>query len=110
MKAILVSLALLTGQMISMQGKPVVHLEPHSNLIEVAFAGSMLELQNAPEQLLLPKFPPKPNSEGKQWAVDVKNFGPHPVLIVDKDHFSTSVGVSQTIHIYSNGTAYYVKR
>jgi hypothetical protein len=110
MKALLISLALMTGQMMSMQNKPVVHLAPHSNLIEVAFDGSMLELQNAPELLLLPKYPPKLNSQGEQWSVNIKNFGPHPVQVEDKQHFIARVEVSQTVHIYSNGTAYYLKR
>jgi hypothetical protein len=110
MKALLISLAVLTGQMISMQDKPVVHLKPHSDHIDVAFRGSLLELQNAPQIIHLPEFPPKPESQNDLWSVDVRNFGPRPIVIVDKEHFSARVGVSQTIHIYSNGTTYFLKR
>ncbi len=109
MKALLISMALLTGQIMSMQDRPVVHLKPHSDLIEVGFSGSLLELQNAPESLRLPKLPPRPDGQGNQWFVDVKNFGPHPVLI-GGNNFTQQVGVGQTVHIYSNGTMYYLKR
>jgi hypothetical protein len=110
MKALLISLALLTGQMMSMQERPVVHLKPHSDLIEVGFAGSRLELQNAPEYLHLPKFPPKPDGQGNQWFVDIKNFGPHVVMVDDPEHFKAPVAVGQTVHIFSDGTMYYLKR
>ncbi|WP_263353187.1 hypothetical protein [Acidicapsa acidisoli] len=109
MKVFLISLTLLMGQMTSMQDRPVIHLKPHSNLIESGFAGSILELQNAPEYLHLPKLPPKPDGQGNQWFVDIKNFGPHPVVVDDTRNFSLQIGVSQTVHIYSNGTLYYQK-
>jgi hypothetical protein len=112
MKALLISLALFTGQMVSMQDKPVIHLKPHSDLIEVGFAGSILELQNAPAYLHLPKLPPKPDGQGNQWLVDIKNFGPHSVLVDDgvQNRFSVQIDVSQIVHIYSDGTRYYLKR
>jgi len=110
MNALLISMALLVGQTMSMQERPVIHLKPNSDLIESGFSGALLELQNAPGYLHLPKFPPKPDGQGKQWFVDVKNFGPHPVVIDDRQHFNLRVGVSETVHIYSNGTMYYLKR
>jgi hypothetical protein len=110
MKALLISLAFFVGQMITMQDKPVVHLKPHKDTIEVSFAGSILELQDAPQYLHLPEYPPKPDAQGNQWAVDIKNFGPRAVTIVDKEHFSTTIHLNQTVHIYSNGTAYFLKR
>jgi hypothetical protein len=110
MNAFLISLTFLMGQMTSMQDKPVSHLKPHSEYIEAGFGGSRLELQNAPESLHLPKSPPKPDGQGNQWSVDIENFGPHPVVVDDRKRFSLQVGVSQTVHIYSNGILYYQKR
>ena len=110
MKALLLSLAFFVGQMITMQAKPVVHLKPHKDGVEAAFGGSILELQNAPPILHLPQYPPKPDSQGTQWAVDIKNFGPHAVTIVDNGHFTTTISLNQTVHIYSNGTAYFLQR
>lgn len=110
MKALLMSLAFFASQMITMQNKPVVHLKPHKDGIDVSFAGSILELQNAPPHLHLPEYPPKPDAQGNQWTVDIKNFGPGVVTIVDKEHFSTTILLNQTVHIYSNGNAYFLKR
>jgi len=110
MKALLISLALFAGQLITMQDKPVVHLKPHGDGIDTAFNGSVLELQNGPKIVHLPAEPPKPGSLGDEWTIDIKNFGPHLVTIVDKEHFSTTIHLNQTVHIYSNGTTYYLKR
>jgi hypothetical protein len=110
MKTLLISLALFAGQMISMQEKPVVHLRPHADIIDVQYGGSLLELQNAPEYVHLPVQPPKADPQGTQWFIDIKNFGPRPVSIVDKAHFNLKINISQTVHIYSNGISYYEKR
>jgi hypothetical protein len=109
MKALLITFALLAGQALTMQDKPVIHLKPHTNTIEVAFGGSLLELSQGPPVLRLPAHPPKPNSNGNDWTVDVKNFGPAPVTVVDAGAFSAPIGVNQTIHIVSNGKAYSLK-
>ena len=114
MKTLLISLALMAGQMITMQDKPVVRLKPHADIIDVEFAGSILELQNAPRYVHLPQFPPKPDPQGNRWSIDIKNFGPRPILIVHKGRysnalFSVEVKVSETVHIYSNGTGYFLK-
>jgi hypothetical protein len=110
MKTLLISLALFAGQMMSMQDKPVIHLKPHADIIDVEYGGSLLELQNAPEYVHLPDHAPKPDPQGNQWTIDIKNFGPRPVLIVDKAHFTVKINVSQTVHIYSNGIGYLEKR
>jgi hypothetical protein len=99
MKAIVVSLALLAGQMITMQEKPVVHLKPHQDTIEAGYGGMLLELDHSPQALRLPKFPPKPDPQGAQWSVDVKNFGPWPVTVQDYGNFSVKVNLNQTVHI-----------
>ncbi len=36
--------------------KPVVHLEPHSDAVQIGFGGKLLELINAPAIIRLPKF------------------------------------------------------
>lgn len=109
MKSILISFTLVAAQAVSMQDKPVVHLKPHTNMIEVAFGGSLLELSQGPPVLHLPAPPPKPDSSGNKWTVDVKNFGPAPVTVVDAGAFNAPIGVNQTIHIFSNGKTYSLK-
>jgi hypothetical protein len=111
MRSLAFSLALFAGQLINMQSRPVVHLQPHKNTIEAGFDGSLLDLINAPAAVYLPPFPPKSNALGEPWSIDVRNLGPARVTISDgKAHFATEVNVGQTVHIYSNGTAYLLKR
>ena len=109
MKTLLMPLALLAGQAINLQAKPVVHLKPNTDLIQPAFGGSILELLQAPPVIHLPVAPPKPDANGNRWTVDVKNFGPQPVTVVDKGTFNAPVAVNQTIHIVSNGSVYLLK-
>jgi len=109
MKAALISLALLLVQMNSLQDKPVAHLPVHASVIDTQFGGKLLELINAPAQLLLPAIPPKVDSQGAPWSVDVKNLGPSAVTITGKAQFSVRISVGQTIHIFSNGTIYTLK-
>lgn len=109
MKSVLVALALFTGQAMTMQNEPVVHLKPHTDIILEAFGASLLELSQAPQIVYLPAPPPKPDANGNQWTIDVKNFGPLPVTVADKGAFSVPVAVGQTVHILSNGSKYIIK-
>jgi hypothetical protein len=110
MKALPIFLALFAGQMNTLQEKPVVHLYPNHNYIEAAFGGKLVELINAPKLIYLPPSPPKQDSQGGPWIVDAKNMGPGTVTVVDKTQFSVQISVGQTVHIYSNGSAYSLKR
>jgi hypothetical protein len=109
MKAVVFSLALLIGQMNTLQSKPVVHLQPHRDAIEIGLGGKFLELINAPATVHLPTPPPKSDGAGNPWSLDVKNLGSNAVTIVGKGPFSVQVSVGQTIHIYSNGSTYLLK-
>ncbi len=109
MKLVLVALALLAGQAMTTQDKPVVHLKPHTDIILEAFGASLLELSQAPQTIYLPATPPKPDGKGQQWTIDVRNFGPLPVTVADKGLLSVPVAVGQTVHIISNGNKYVVK-
>jgi len=66
-------------------------------------------LSHAPQIVYLPAPPPKPDANGNQWTIDVKNFGPLPVTMADKGTFSVPVAVVQTVYILSNGNKYIVK-
>jgi hypothetical protein len=105
MKVLLISLAFIVGQLNTLQEKPVVHLQPHSDAIQVAFGGKLLELVNSPATIHLPNVPPKTEVDGDQWTIQVKNFGPNGVAVVGS-HFEVHINVGQTIQIYSNGVAY----
>jgi hypothetical protein len=109
MKTLLVSLALFISQMNTLQDKQVVHLLPHRDSIEVGFGGQRLDLINAPKVINLPATPPKQDSQGNPWSVDVRNLGPSVVTVVGKPQFSIHINVNQTVHIYSNGRAYSLK-
>jgi hypothetical protein len=110
MKTSLFCLALLVGQIDTLQSKSVVHLQPHRNSISVESGGQLLELINAPFAINLPLSPPKADSAGIPWSIDVKNLGPSVVTVADKAQFSVHINVGQTVHIYSNGTVYSLKR
>jgi hypothetical protein len=110
MKALLVCIAVMIGQMNTMQKKQVVHLNPHRNTIDENFGGKLLELVNAPTVISLPETPPRLDSQGNPWCVDVKNLGPDVVTVVGKGQFTSRIMVGQTVHVFSNGTAYSLNR
>jgi hypothetical protein len=106
MKVLIISIAFVIGQMNTLQDKPVVHLQPHSGAVQIAFGGKQLELEHAPTIIYLPMTPPKLDSQGNPWSVDIKNLGPSVVTVVGKDQFSSRIVVGQTIHVFSNGISY----
>jgi hypothetical protein len=109
MKSLALYLVLFAGQAIALKDKPVVHLKPHSDLIQPAFRGALVELIQAPAIVRLPTVPPKPDDNGDDWTVDVRNFGPAPVTIVGNGGFSAPLAVNQTVHIYAHGSIYILK-
>jgi starvation-inducible outer membrane lipoprotein len=106
MKALLVSVAVLIGQMNTLQEKQVVHLQPHSGAIRADFGGKLVELQNAPTIVYLPMAPPKLDSKGNPWSVDIKNMGPGIVTVIGASQFSFRIIVGRTVHVLSNGISY----
>jgi hypothetical protein len=109
MRVLLISLALVVAQMNSLQEKAVVHLEPHSGAIQVNFGGKLLELREAPTIIYLPMAPPRLDSQGNPWSVDIKNLGPGAVNVVGTNQFELRVVVGKTAHVFSNGTSYSIK-
>ena len=109
MKMLILSLALIAGQMITHQEKPVVHLKPHADIIELFMNASVLELDHSPDVVHLPAPAPLPDPQGNQWTVDVRNFGPATVEVWGPSNFKLQVPVNQTVHIYSTGKVYLQK-
>ena len=109
MKILLISLAFVVAQMNTLQEKPVVHLEPHSGAIQANFGGKLLELLHAPTIIYLPMTPPKLDSQGNPWSVDIKNLGPSAVNVVGTNQFELRVIVGHTAHVFSNGMFYSFK-
>jgi len=103
---ILIYLALITGQMNTLQDKPVVHLHPHQDSIPAEFGGDLLVLVNGPTVVHLPNLFPTLDSQRRPWSVYVKNLGPGMVTIVGKSQFTVDVNVNRTVEIKSNGEAY----
>ncbi|WP_050061694.1 hypothetical protein [Silvibacterium bohemicum] len=102
-------LALLFGQLVTSQDKPVIHLQPHSGSIDLLDGGKRVDLINAPPTVHLPHPPPKLDLDGNLWAVDVKNLGPKSVTVLGDNQFSVIVNVNQTVHIHSNGSVFTLK-
>jgi hypothetical protein len=108
MRTLIVFLALLTGQMKTLQDKPVVHLHPNQDFIPIEFGGDLVELTNAPAVIQLPRYPPKMDPHGSPWSVDVKNLGTGMVKVVGNAQFSVLVNVGRMVRINSTGTGYTV--
>jgi hypothetical protein len=106
MRHFLIYLALIAGQMNTLQDKPVVHLHPHQDVIPADFGGDLVVLVNGPTVVHLPNLPPTLDAQRRPWAVFVQNLGPGRVTVVGKSQFSVEVSVNRTVQIKSNGTAY----
>jgi hypothetical protein len=109
MKLLLMIPALLLGQVAILQGRQVVHLPANQAMIDVRDGGKLLELANSPAIVHLPAEPQKLDEDGNPWTLDVKNLGPVPVSVAGKAQFHVMIGVGQTVHISSNGSAYSLK-
>jgi hypothetical protein len=109
MKAMLVCAVVIIGQINTLQGKQVVHLQPHSGVIRADFGGKLLELLDAPTIVYLPMAPPRLDSQGNPWSVDIRNLGPGVITVVGTSQFSSRIIVGQTVHVFSNGTSYSLK-
>ncbi|MGA7521132.1 MAG: hypothetical protein WBW84_01535 [Acidobacteriaceae bacterium] len=106
MKSLLLVALIFIGQMNSLQDRPVVHLAPNRNFISVDFGGKLLELTNSPATISLPADPPRLDSNGRQWSIDVRNFGPANVTVVGRPRFNIPISVGETVHIVWNGTVF----
>lgn len=108
MRNFLVFAVLGFGQM-AIQGKQVVRLPANHSAIESEWGGKLVELVNAPANVYLPANPPRFDSEGVGWRVEVKNLGPAVVMIMGKNGFHVPDGPGQTIRISADGTRYLLK-
>ena len=102
-------LGFVLGQAITMQDKPVVHLQPHRDIVDQSCGGKMLVLIDAPATVQLPVAPPASDGHGNEWVLDVKNLGPTEVTLTGKVLFLVHVKVGQTVHVRANSTGYEIK-
>lgn len=109
MKSLLLCAAIMTGQMITLQDRPVVHLAPNRSSISSEFGGKLLELINAPSMVSLPADPPRLDSSGEPWSLDIRNLGPAMVTVTGSQHFSVSVSAGRTVHVVWNGSMYAIR-
>lgn len=105
MRLLLVSAAVFLGQM-AMQDRPVVRLPPNRASIMAEWGGKLVELINAPSSVFLPSAPPRVDSQGTPWSVEVKNLGPAVVTVASKGGFKMAISVGQTVDILSDGMSY----
>lgn len=108
-KMLLVMLAFF-GPLISSQQKPIIHFPPNQARINATYGGKLVQLIDAPTEIALPQIPPKLDSQGNPWAVEIKNLGPRSVNLVSNSSFSTILHVNETVQIDSDGTTYKLKR
>lgn len=109
MKSLLLCAAIMAGQMITLQDRPVVHLVPNRSSISSDFGGKLLELINAPSTVSLPADPPRLDSKEEPWSLEIRNLGPAQVTKVDKQQFAVSLSVGRTVHVVSNGSMYVIR-
>ncbi len=109
MKALFLCVAIMAGQMVTLQDRPVVHLPPNRNSIAVEFGGKLLELINAPPTVFLPANPPRADAKGEPWSIDIRNLGPDTVTVTGRQHFSVSVSAGRTVSVVWNGSRYAVR-
>jgi hypothetical protein len=74
MNSLLLFVAFLVGQTNTLQQRPVVHLPPNNHVIASELGAHLLELSNAPAEISLPTVPPKLDSQGSPWSIDIKNL------------------------------------
>ena len=103
MKALLVCIAVIIGQMNTLQDRQIVHLQLHSGAIRTDFGGKLLELLNAPTIIYLPMAPPKLDSQGIHGPSTSEIWDPGAVTVVGTSEYSSRIIVGQTLHIFSNG-------
>jgi hypothetical protein len=109
MKTLLLCIAAIIGQMNALQTKQVAHLAPHSDTIQTYFGGKLLELDNAPAIVHLPTTPPKFDSQGQPWFIDIENLGPGVTTVLGQGQFTVRIRVAQAVHVIWNGTSYSLK-
>jgi hypothetical protein len=109
MKTLLVCIAVIIGQMNTLQTRQVAHLPPHSDTIQTYFGGKLLELDNAPAIVHLPTTPPKLDAQGQPWSIDIGNLGPGVTTVLGQAEFAVRIRVGQNVHVVWNGTSYSLK-
>jgi hypothetical protein len=109
MKTLLVCIAVMIGQMSTLQTKQVAHLPPNRDTIQTESGGKLLELDNAPAIVHLPATPPKLDPQGQPWSIDIENLGPGVTTVLGQGQFTVRIRVAQTVHVVWNGTSYSLK-
>jgi hypothetical protein len=99
-------LVLFAGQNAPVGHRQIVHLRPHSTFIQAEYGGKQIELIGSPPVLYLLALPPKLDSQGNPWSVEVVNLGPGIVTVLDKSKFRVQISVGETVLIRSNGMEY----
>jgi hypothetical protein len=106
MKALLVCMGVIIGQMNTLQDRQVVHLQPHGGAIRTDFGGKLLELLNAPTIIYLPMAPPKLDSQANAWSVDIRNLRPSVVRVSVRPNSACESSWVRLCTYFRNGTTY----
>jgi hypothetical protein len=106
MKAIMVCVILLSGQMRTLQDKPSVRLPQNQSSIPADYGGRLVELKDGPQTVYLPQQSPTLDSHGRPWSIDITNFGSSTVTIVGRALFKVQLMAQQSVHIKYTSAGY----
>jgi hypothetical protein len=104
MTALIFCLLLFIGQLNT--PKETVRLPPGKASISQAYAGKLVELIDAPAEVSLPSPRPSATQPAAKWSVDIKNLGPHDVLIRNGTQFTVLLHPNESATIASRGSGY----
>jgi len=106
MKAIMICVILLSGQMRTLEDKPSVRLPQNQSYIPADYGGSLVELKDGPQTVHLPQQSPTLDSHGRPWSIDITNLGSSTVTIVGRALFKVQLMAHQTVHIKYTSAGY----
>jgi hypothetical protein len=97
-------LLLFMGQLNT--SKEAVRLPPGKAAISQDYGGKLVELIDAPAEVNLPSLRPSATQPAAKWSVDIKNLGPHDVMIRNGNQLVVLLHPNESAKIASRGSGY----
>jgi phage baseplate assembly protein W len=104
MTALIFCLLLFIGQLDT--AREVVRLPPGQASISRDYGGKLVELINAPAEVGLPSLRPSSTQSAAKWSVEIKNLGPHDVMIRSGNQLAVLLHPNESATIASRGSGY----
>ena len=109
MKVLLLCAVMFLGLANQPEHRKLVYLAPNDNAIRYEFGGKHLVVSSAPPVLYLPAVPPRLDSEGSPWSIEISNHGSERIMVVDRSQFVFRINPEEDATICSDGRAYKLK-